>query len=184
MALTFYYWLIKFLVDGSFPIPVIKAVDSPSSYWVALGYVSWGEYPMNFAAVLNQEEIYRLILAKGGNFDLQVHRSLYIFVLWQYWYTGHKWLHCDPHHGGVRQHQHVRHGRRVRCRHQHWEQPGIDSSHHCSISRQVRVLKRGQIFGEYLETLCRMDMFFHIASIERDIYWQLGNVTCSAYPLK
>ena len=36
------------------------------------GYVSWGEYPMNFAAVLNQEEIYRLILAKGGNFDLQV----------------------------------------------------------------------------------------------------------------
>ena len=27
---------------------------------------------MNFAAVLNQEEIYRLILAKGGNFDLQV----------------------------------------------------------------------------------------------------------------
>ena len=55
-----------------------------------VGYVSWGEYPMNFAAVLNQEEIYRceekrsyattyntvtadfrLILAKGGNFDLQ-----------------------------------------------------------------------------------------------------------------
>ena len=32
--------------------------------------------------------------------------------------------------------------------------------------------------------LSRMDMFFHIASIERDIYWQLGNVTCSAYPLK
>ena len=32
--------------------------------------------------------------------------------------------------------------------------------------------------------LARMDMFFHIASIEREIYWQLGNVTCSAYPLK
>ena len=43
-----------------------------------------------------------------------------------------------------------------------------------------------QIFGRYLEDtmLSRMDMFFHIASIERDIYWQLGNVTCSAYPLK
>ena len=27
-------------------------------------------------------------------------------------------------------------------------------------------------------------MFFHIASIEREVYWQLGNVTCSAYPLK
>ena len=42
------------------------------------------------------------------------------------------------------------------------------------------------IFGKYLEDIMlpRMDMFFHIASIERDIYWQLGNVTCSAYPLK
>ena len=29
-------------------------------YNMYLGYVSWGEYPMNFAAVLNQEEIYRL----------------------------------------------------------------------------------------------------------------------------
>ena len=27
-------------------------------------------------------------------------------------------------------------------------------------------------------------MFFHIASIEREVYWQLGNVVCSAYPLK
>ena len=42
------------------------------SLTICAGYVSWGEYPMNFAAVLNQEEIYRLILAKGGNFDLQV----------------------------------------------------------------------------------------------------------------
>ena len=32
--------------------------------------------------------------------------------------------------------------------------------------------------------LARMDMFFHIASIERDVYWQLGNITCSAYPLR
>lgn len=48
--------------------------------------------------------------------------------------------------------------------------------------------------------LARMDMFFHIASVERcplsgrcfliashpirEIYWQLGNVTCSAYPLE
>jgi hypothetical protein len=29
-----------------------------------------------------------------------------------------------------------------------------------------------------------MDMFFHVASVEREIYWQLGNVTCSAYPLE
>ena len=32
--------------------------------------------------------------------------------------------------------------------------------------------------------LAKCDMFFHIASIEREVYWQLGNVTCSAYPLK
>ena len=36
------------------------------------GYVSWGEYPHNFAAVLNQEEIFRLLIAKGCNCDLKV----------------------------------------------------------------------------------------------------------------
>ena len=35
------------------------------------GFVYWGEYPLCFAAVLNQEECYRLILAKGANHDLQ-----------------------------------------------------------------------------------------------------------------
>ena len=38
--------------------------------------------------------------------------------------------------------------------------------------------------GTKQEMFPRMDMFFHIASIERDIYWQLGNITCSAYPLR
>ena len=38
------------------------------------GYVSWGEYPHNFAAVLNQEEIFRLLIAKGCNCDLKVRR--------------------------------------------------------------------------------------------------------------
>ena len=35
------------------------------------GYVAWGEYRHCFAAVLNQEECYRLILAKGGNPDMK-----------------------------------------------------------------------------------------------------------------
>lgn len=71
-------------------IAYTTCMHSPPKNWLMinmyLGYVSWGEYPMNFAAVLNQEEIYRLedkdlqqinlglfrlILAKGGNFDLQ-----------------------------------------------------------------------------------------------------------------
>ena len=35
------------------------------------GFVAWGEYPLCFAAVLDQEECYRLILNKGANHDLQ-----------------------------------------------------------------------------------------------------------------
>nr|CAH0100413.1 unnamed protein product [Daphnia galeata] len=31
--------------------------------------------------------------------------------------------------------------------------------------------------------LARRDMFFHILKIQREVYWQLANVTCSAYAL-
>ncbi|KAI9554266.1 putative transient receptor potential cation channel subfamily V member 6 [Daphnia sinensis] len=31
--------------------------------------------------------------------------------------------------------------------------------------------------------LARRDMFFHILKIQKEVYWQLGNVTCSAYAL-
>lgn len=31
--------------------------------------------------------------------------------------------------------------------------------------------------------LARVEIFFHIMNIEREIYWQLGSVTCAAYPL-
>ncbi|XP_045115765.1 transient receptor potential cation channel subfamily V member 5-like [Portunus trituberculatus] len=31
--------------------------------------------------------------------------------------------------------------------------------------------------------LAHRDIFFHILNIEREIYWQIGNVTCAAYPL-
>lgn len=31
--------------------------------------------------------------------------------------------------------------------------------------------------------LARVEMFFHIMNIEREIYWQLGSITCAAYPL-
>ena len=34
------------------------------------GYVYWGEYSLSFAAVLNQEECFRLILSRGANPDL------------------------------------------------------------------------------------------------------------------
>ena len=29
-----------------------------------------------------------------------------------------------------------------------------------------------------------MDMFFHIVSMEREVYWQIGAVCCSAYPIE
>ncbi|XP_057668262.1 transient receptor potential cation channel subfamily V member 5 [Diorhabda carinulata] len=31
--------------------------------------------------------------------------------------------------------------------------------------------------------LARTDMFFHILNLEREIYWQIGSITCAAYPL-
>lgn len=37
----------------------------------ATRYVYWGEYPLNFAACLGQEECYRLILARGADPDKQ-----------------------------------------------------------------------------------------------------------------
>ncbi|KAK6631831.1 hypothetical protein RUM43_013897 [Polyplax serrata] len=31
--------------------------------------------------------------------------------------------------------------------------------------------------------LARVELFFHILNIEREIYWQIGSITCAAYPL-
>lgn len=31
--------------------------------------------------------------------------------------------------------------------------------------------------------LARKELFFHILNLEREIYWQIGSVTCAAYPL-
>ncbi|KAJ9591720.1 hypothetical protein L9F63_001748, partial [Diploptera punctata] len=32
--------------------------------------------------------------------------------------------------------------------------------------------------------LARIQLFFHILNIEREIYWQIGSITCAAYPLE
>lgn len=56
-----------------------------------LGYVAWGEYPFAFAACLEQEECYRLMLSKGANHDLQdtngctVTHVLVVFDLMRIW---------------------------------------------------------------------------------------------------
>ena len=114
-----------------------------------LGYVSWGEYPMNFAAVLNQEEIFRLILAKGGNFDLQDTNGCTV-------------THIMVVYDNIKM---------------------FDMATECGAAINIEN-NQGLTPLTTAAFLARMDMFFHIASIEREIYWQLGNVTCSAYPLK
>ena len=51
------------------------------------GYVYWGEYSLCFAAVLNQEECFRLILSRGMNLSRHVWTSLNKFGhVWTYLY--------------------------------------------------------------------------------------------------
>ena len=104
---------------------------------------------MNFAAVLNQEEIYRLILAKGGNFDLQDTNGCTV-------------THIMVVYDNINM---------------------FDMATECGAAINIEN-NQGLTPLTTAAFLARMDMFFHIASIERDIYWQLGNVTCSAYPLR
>ena len=113
------------------------------------GYVAWGEYPFAFAACLEQEECYRLMLSKGANHDLQdingctVAHVLVVFNLMRMW----------------------------------------DMVVECGAA--INIENRAGLTPLTLAAyLARMDMFFHIASVEREVYWQLGNVTCSAYPLE
>ena len=104
---------------------------------------------MNFAAVLNQEEIYRLILAKGGNFDLQDTNGCTV-------------THIMVVYDNIKM---------------------FDMATECGAAINIEN-NQGLTPLTTAAFLARMDMFFHIASIERDIYWQVGNVTCSAYPLR
>ena len=104
---------------------------------------------MNFAAVLDQEEIYRLILAKGGNFDLQDSNGCTV-------------THIMVVYDNIKM---------------------FDMATECGAAINIEN-KQGLTPLTTAAFLARMDMFFHIASIERDIYWQVGNVTCSAYPLR
>ncbi|XP_023334395.1 transient receptor potential cation channel subfamily V member 6 [Eurytemora carolleeae] len=113
------------------------------------GYVAWGEYPFAFAACLEQEECYRLMLSKGANHDLKdtngntVAHVLVVFDLMRMW----------------------------------------DMVVECGAAINIEN-KAGLTPLTLAAYLARMDMFFHICSVEREIYWQLGNVTCSAYPLE
>ncbi|XP_063989995.1 transient receptor potential cation channel subfamily V member 5 isoform X5 [Diachasmimorpha longicaudata] len=83
--------MVKYLLDsgadvhercfGNFMCPEdqkASRTDSLDHEWPCVtpetnydGYVYWGEYPLNFAACLGQEECYRLVLARGADPDKQ-----------------------------------------------------------------------------------------------------------------
>ena len=103
------------------------------------GFVSWGEYPLNFAAVLNQEECYRLILNKGANHDLQDT-------------NGNTITHIMVIYDNMRM---------------------FDMAVECGAS--INILNNQQLTPlSTASFLARTDMFFHIANIEREVYWQIG----------
>ncbi len=113
------------------------------------GYVYWGEYPLSFAAVLNQEECFRLILARGANPDLVDTNGCsvtHIMVV----YDNMKML---------------------------------DLAVECGAAINI-LNKQAQTPLTTAAFLARKDMFFHIANLEREVYWQIGNVCCSAYPIE
>ena len=113
------------------------------------GFVYWGEYSLNFAAVLSQEECYRLILNKGANHDLQdtngctVTHILVIYDLMRMFDIA------------------------------------------VELGAAINILNNQQLTPlSTASFLARTEMFFHIANIEREVYWQIGNVCCSAYPIE
>ena len=105
------------------------------------GFVYWGEYPLNFAAVLNQEECYRLMLKKGANHDLQDTNGntiTHIMVV----YDNMKMFDLAVEAGAA-----------------------------------INILNNQQLTPlSTASFLARTDMFFHIANIEREVYWQIGRL--------
>ncbi|CAG0889066.1 unnamed protein product [Cyprideis torosa] len=162
--------MVKFLLDhginyhercnGNFMTPEdqkASRTDSLDEEWVSLcvqtnfeGYVYWGEYPLSFAACLNQEECYRLMLARGADPNLQdlngntVLHLLCIYEKEEMFDVAYE-LGADL--NGIYNRQHLTPLTLAAC-------------------------------------LARKDMFFHILKLEREIYWQIGSITCAAYPLK
>ncbi|XP_076372372.1 transient receptor potential cation channel subfamily V member 5-like isoform X2 [Tachypleus tridentatus] len=113
------------------------------------GYVYWGEYPLSFAACLEQEECYRLLLAKGADptrQDTNLNTVMHLMVIYE----------------------------KVEMFNTAYE-----------LGASINIINRQGLTPLTLAAkLARKEMFFHILKIQREIYWQLGNITCAAYPLE
>ncbi|XP_017298846.1 transient receptor potential cation channel subfamily V member 5 [Diaphorina citri] len=160
--------MVKFFLDnganyhercfGNFMCPEdqkASRTDSLDHEWVNLsvetnyeGYVYWGEYPLTFAACLNQEECYRLMLARGANPDSQDTNGntvLHLLTIYEKIQT-------------------------------------FDMAYELGADLSVRNIQNLTPLT-LAAKLARIEMFFHILNIEREIYWQIGSITCAAYPL-
>lgn len=160
--------MVKFLLDsgadvherciGNFMCPEdqkASRADSLDHEWVCVtpetnynGYVYWGEYPLNFAACLGQEECYRLILARGADPDKQDTNGntvLHMLVIYEKLAT-------------------------------------FDMAYEVGASLAIRNAQHLTPLTLSAK-LAKIEMFFHILNIEREIYWQIGSITCAAYPL-
>ncbi|XP_015178094.1 PREDICTED: transient receptor potential cation channel subfamily V member 5 isoform X2 [Polistes dominula] len=160
--------MVKYLLDsgadvhercfGNFMSPEDQKAsryDSLDHEWVCVapetnysGYVYWGEYPLNFAACLGQEECYRLILARGADPDKQDTNGntvLHMLVIYEKAAT-------------------------------------FDMAYEVGASLSIRNVQHLTPLTLSAK-LGRVEMFFHILNIEREIYWQIGSITCAAYPL-
>ena len=112
------------------------------------GFVYWGEFPLNFAAVLDQEECYRLILNKGANHDLQDT-------------NGNTITHIMVIYDNIRM---------------------FDLAVECGAA--INILNNQQLTPlSTASFLAHTDMFFHIANIEREVYWQIGRIIKLSLPI-
>lgn len=127
--------------------------DSPEHEFVGVtsitnyeGYVYWGEYPLSFAACLNQEECYRLVLARGADPDLQDTNGntvLHMMVIYE----------------------------KINMFDMAYE---VGSSLHIRNILNLTPLTLAAKLG-------RVEIFFHIMNVEREIYWQLGKYSIDLY---
>lgn len=113
------------------------------------GYTYWGEYPLTFAACVEQEESVRILCAKGANPNLQdangntvmhiliIQSKLKMFLLL------------------------------------------------FSLGARLDIRNRQGLTPLSLAAkLAKKEMYDHIINLERQQYWEYGEVTCAGYPLK
>ncbi|KAF0296374.1 Transient receptor potential cation channel subfamily V member 6 [Amphibalanus amphitrite] len=124
------------------------------------GYVYWGEYPLSFAACLGQEECYRLILAR-----------------------------VRPRHSAAKAEggadpdtQDTNGNTTIHMMVIYDKMSMFDLVYECG-ARIDLVNRLGLTPLTLAAKLAKKDIFFHILKVQREIYWQIGNITCAAYPL-